>query len=109
MNFAGFAMAAALGFVLSIALMDITRHHLAARWPVQRQEGFRIERRLLPWMLALVAGPAILWEQARRFQGKGWEYGIELAVLYALTALWSLCYGTLVLSGFTAVADVVLS
>jgi hypothetical protein len=109
MNFPGFAAAAALGFVLPVILMDLARHRLAARWPVQRQEGFRLELRALPWVLAFIAGPAILWERARRHRGRGWGYGAELGMLYGLTALWSVCYGTLVLSGLAAVAEILRS
>ena len=77
---------------------DAARTMLGDRLPAQ-DEGFQLESRLTPWLLALFAGPALLFDRL----AKGWREGAlsraDIASGAFITAGWAGIYGFILLKG----------
>lgn len=80
------------GFLVSLVLLECLRALVGVRWPVQA-DGFQVERRLLPWLIALLAGPALLWERSLPYRRRTAGSLGDLAMLMGLVAIWSASYG----------------
>nr|WP_316654243.1 hypothetical protein [uncultured Gellertiella sp.] len=103
MNIVHLAEAALAGFLVSLLVCDMARPLVGAQWPQQR-EGLQWEKRILPWILALAAGPALLWDASRPFRLRKTGTALDLVALALIFTVWSACYGLslgwLVLHGF---------
>lgn len=92
MNVVEIANAGLAGFLISLLVLDIIRPLVGEHWPLQ-VEGFRLERRLLPWLIAIVAGPAVLWDRSRSYRsGQAGSFS-DAVLLMMLVAVWSASYG----------------
>lgn len=84
------------GLTVPLAILDAVRTTLDGRLPAQEQ-GFQIERRLMPWLLALFAGPALLFDRV----AEGWKEGAlsraDIASGAFITAGWAFVYGFVLL------------
>jgi hypothetical protein len=84
------------GLAVPLAILDATRTVLADRLPVQA-EGLQFERRLLPWLLAVFAGPALLFDKV----AEGWREGslgkADIASGAVITLGWAMIYGFVLL------------
>lgn len=96
MNLIALLSAAAAGFCVSILVMDAARLLAGSRWP-QQAAGLQFERRALPWLLALVAGPALLWERARMMTADPVLPLAQRLLAVAMTAAWATVYGMVVI------------
>jgi hypothetical protein len=92
MNVLDIANAGLAGFLVSMMILDCLRPVIGARWPVQA-EGLQFERRLLPWALAVITGPALLWDQSKPYRTRRAGTLADVAVLMPLVAVWSASYG----------------
>lgn len=92
MNVANLAEAALEGFLISLFILEISRALVGDHWPVQ-VEGFQIERRILPWVLAIVAGPALIWDAGKPFRQRERGTWADCAAALVIFAAWSLSYG----------------
>lgn len=84
------------GLAVPLAILDAARTVLEDRLPAQG-EGFQLERRLTPWLLALFAGPALLFDRI----AEGWRDGAlskgDLASGAFITVGWAGIYGFILL------------
>lgn len=87
-----------VGLALPLAILDGLRALVGARMPAQH-DGFQIETRLSPWLLAVIAGPGLLIE--RLIEGwKAQSLGAGDLSSGAFIALgWATIYGYVVLRG----------
>ena len=80
------------GLAVPLAILDAARIILEDRLPVQ-DNGLQFERRLTPWLLALIAGPALLFDRV----AEGWrEKSMSAADIVCgvfITAGWAAIYG----------------
>lgn len=85
-----------VGMAVPLAILDAARTILAGGLPVQ-DEGFQFERRLAPWLLALFAGPALLFDRIV----EGWREGTlskaDIASGVFITVGWAGIYGFVLL------------
>lgn len=85
------------GLAIPLAILDAARTILDGRLPLQVNE-FQFERRALPWLLALLAGPALLVDRV----AEGWREGAmarsDIAHGAVITLGWAGIYGYVVLS-----------
>jgi hypothetical protein len=85
-----------VGLAVPLAILDAARTILEDRLPVQA-EGFQIERRLMPWLLAVIAGPALLFDRV----AEGWREGSlsrsDILSGAVITLGWAMIYGFVVL------------
>lgn len=92
MNIVEIANAGLAGFLMSLLVLHMIRPLVGEHWPAQA-EGFRLERRILPWLIAIMAGPAVLWDRSRPYRsGQAGSFG-DLVLLMALVVVWSASYG----------------
>jgi hypothetical protein len=84
------------GLAVPLAILDAARTILEDRMPMQI-EGLQFEHRALPWMLALLAGPALLADRV----AEGWREGgmsrSDIAHGAVITLGWAGIYGFVVL------------
>jgi hypothetical protein len=84
------------GLAVPLAILDAARTVLADRLPVQA-EGLQLERRLTPWLLAIFAGPALLFDKV----AEGWREGTfsrtDILSGAVITLGWAMIYGFLLL------------
>lgn len=84
-----------VGLAVPLAILDAARTMLEGL-PEQGQ-GFQIERRWMPWLLALLAGPALLFDRV----AEGWREGAfgrsDIVSGIVITAGWATIYGYLLL------------
>lgn len=80
------------GFLVSLVVADLLRWGVGFRWP-QQQAGFQIELRVLPWILTLAAGPALLWDAIGPFRRREAGGPADLAIGVFVLAIWSGSYG----------------
>lgn len=84
------------GLAVPLAILDAARTILDERLPVQGA-GLQFERRLAPWLLALFAGPALLFDRI----AEGWkERAIstgDVAFGAFITIGWAMIYGFVLL------------
>lgn len=87
-----------VGLALPLAILDGLRAFVGSRMPVQH-DGFQIETRLSPWLLAVIAGPGLLVEKLI----EGWkEQSLSARDLPAgafIAVGWAATYGYAVLRG----------
>ncbi|MDB5556322.1 MAG: hypothetical protein JWL86_6306 [Rhizobium sp.] len=87
-----------VGLALPLAILDGLRMLAGSRMPVQH-DGFQIETRLSPWLLAVIAGPGLLVEKLI----EGWkEQSLDAGDLPAgafIAVGWATIYGYAVLRG----------
>jgi hypothetical protein len=87
-----------VGLALPLAILDGLRVFAGAGMPVQH-DGFQIETRLSPWLLAVIAGPGLLIEKLLA----GWkEQSLDAGDLPAgafIALGWATIYGYVVLRG----------
>jgi hypothetical protein len=87
-----------VGLALPLAILDGFRTFVGSRMPVQH-DGFQIETRLSPWLLAVIAGPGLLVEKLIH----GWkEQSLNASDLGAgafIAVGWATIYGYAVLRG----------
>jgi hypothetical protein len=85
------------GLAVPMAILDAARTLLDDRMPIQIA-GLQFERRALPWLLALVAGPALLVDRV----AEGWKEGAmsraDLTHGAVITLGWAGIYGYVMLS-----------
>jgi hypothetical protein len=85
-----------VGLALPLAILDGFRAVVGSGMPVQH-DGFQIETRLSPWLLAVIAGPGLLVEKLLR----GWRAqslaagDLPAGAFIALS--WATIYGYVVL------------
>lgn len=92
MNVLNLANVGLAGFLVSLMVLEGLRPLIGGNWPVQ-DEGLQFERRLAPWVLALVAGPALLWDQTAVYRKRQAGHAADLVLLALILAVWSACYG----------------
>lgn len=92
MNIVALVNAALAGFLVSLLFLEGLRPLVGVRWPVQ-SDGLQVERRLLPWIIALLAGPALLWDRSLPYRQRNAGRPGDVVVLVALVAVWSASYG----------------
>jgi hypothetical protein len=84
------------GLAVPLAILDAARTVLADRLPVQA-EGLQFERRLMPWLLAIFAGPALLFDKV----AEGWREGTlsraDIVSGAVITLGWAMIYGFVLL------------
>lgn len=84
------------GLAVPLAILDAVRTVLADRLPVQAG-GLQLERRLMPWLLAVFAGPALLFDKV----AEGWREGTfsraDIASGVFITLGWAMIYGFVLL------------
>lgn len=84
-----------VGLAVPLAILDAARTMLEGL-PEQASE-FQVERRLAPWLLALFAGPALLFDRV----AQGWREGAfsrgDILSGVIITAGWATLYGFLIL------------
>jgi len=97
-NAGDFFVSLVVGLALPLILLDGLRALVGARMPVQH-DGFQIETRLSPWLLAVIAGPGLLIE--RLIEGwKAQSLGASDLAAGAFIALgWATIHGYVVLRG----------
>jgi hypothetical protein len=85
-----------VGMAVPLAILDVARAILTDELPVQ-EEGLQFEGRLAPWLLALFAGPALLFDRI----AEGWREGAlsraDIASGVFITAGWAAIYGFVLL------------
>lgn len=84
------------GLAIPLAILDAARIMFGDGLPVQA-DGFQLERRLSPWLLALFAGPALLFDRIV----EGWRENhlstADIASGIFITVGWAAIYGFVVL------------
>jgi hypothetical protein len=84
------------GLAVPLAILDAARTILDGRLPVQ-VDGLQFEGRLLPWLLAVLAGPALLFDRV----AEGWREGRmsvnDIAFGAFITLGWAAIYGFILL------------
>jgi hypothetical protein len=84
------------GLAVPLAILDAARAVLDERLPVQG-DGLQFERRLTPWLLALFAGPALLFDRV----ATGWREGAlsraDISSGIFITIGWAMIYGFVLL------------
>jgi hypothetical protein len=80
------------GFALPLALLDLARAILEDRLPVQTA-GFQLEMRLLPWLLAILTGPALLFERVVEGCRTRSMRASDVVSGAVIVAGWSFIYG----------------
>ena len=89
------------GLALPLALLDGLRLFVGEALPEQR-DGFQIERRLAPWLLAVIAGPGLLIERL----AAGWREEMlsrgDLTAGCFIALGWAMIYGFIVLRALEA-------
>lgn len=93
MNVANLVQAGLLGFLCSLVLLEVLARLVGRRWPVQ-SAGFQLEFRLLPWVLAVLAGPALFFEATAPYRRMRAGQRLDGLLVWALLAVWSASYGT---------------
>ena len=87
-----------VGLALPLAILDGLRALVGSSMPVQR-DGFQIETRLSPWLLALIAGPGLLIERLiEAWRGQSLRAG-DLPAGAFIVLGWATIYGYVVLRG----------
>jgi hypothetical protein len=85
-----------VGLAVPLAILDVARSLLEGELPRQA-DGFHLERRVMPWVLALLAGPALLFDRV----AEGWREksysNSDIAIGIFLTAGWASIYGFVLL------------
>jgi hypothetical protein len=84
------------GLAVPLAILDAARTVLADRLPVQT-EGLQFERRLMPWLLAVLAGPALLFDKVAEGWREGALSGADIVSGAAITLGWAMIYGFILL------------
>lgn len=92
MNIIALTNAGLAGFLVSLMMLECLRPVFGTAWPVQPQ-GLQFERRLAPWLLALLAGPALLWDQLRVCRLRKALSPADCGLVAVLIAVWSASYG----------------
>ncbi|MBB4064879.1 hypothetical protein [Gellertiella hungarica] len=92
MNFLTIAQACAAGFLASLIVLDLLRWCIGEAWPEQRS-GLQLERRLLPWALAIAAGPGLMWDATAAYRRREAGTAYDLAAILVVMLLWSASYG----------------
>lgn len=80
------------GFLMSLLMLDLLRFLLRERWP-QQVEGLQLELRPLPWLLALLAGPALFWDATEAYRKRRAGTVTDLAAIAIVLLVWSISYG----------------
>ena len=84
------------GLAMPLAILDAFRACVDDELPVQG-DGFQLEYRLTPWLLALFAGPALLFDRI----ATGWREqrisAADIAWGAIITLGWAMIYGFVVL------------
>jgi hypothetical protein len=85
-----------IGLAVPLAVLDALRTMLDGELPSQG-DGLQLELRVMPWLLAVVAGPALLFDRV----AEGWRTGVmvrgELMAGIFITAGWATLYGFVLL------------
>jgi hypothetical protein len=84
-----------IGLAVPLAMLDCARTILDIRLPEQSR-GFQFERRASPWILSILLGPALFFEQCFEM----WRGGISKGDAVAATTImigWACLYGFVVL------------
>ncbi len=97
MNWIELAEDAIGGFLVSLVMVEVLRRAVGFRWPEQ-QAGFQLERRLMPWLLTLAAGPALLWDATAPYRRREVGGPADLLAVGFVLAIWSGSYGHCVAS-----------
>ena len=85
-----------VGLAMPLAILDGLRVFVGGHMPVQH-DGFQIETRLSPWLLALLAGPGLLFERMTAGWRDGTISGHDLASGAFIVVGWAAIYGYCVL------------
>lgn len=80
------------GFLVSLVMLEMLRFMLKGRWP-QQVEGLQLELRPMPWLLALVAGPALFWDATVAYRRRETGTAVDLLAIVLVLAVWSTSYG----------------
>lgn len=84
-----------VGLAVPLAILDAARTMLEGL--PEQVAGFQVEWRLTPWLLALFAGPALLFDRV----AEGWREGAysrsDIFSGIFITAGWATIYGFLLL------------
>ena len=92
MNVLNLAQSTLAGFLCSMIVLELLAITLKRKWPAQ-QPGFQLEMRLLPWLLALLAGPALFFDATARYRRMRAGSLADCVTVWGLLAVWSASYG----------------
>ena len=85
------------GLSIPLAILDAARTILDEHMPLQI-DGLQFEKRALPWILALLAGPGLLVDRV----AEGWREGVmsrgDLVQGAIITLGWAGLYGYVILA-----------
>lgn len=97
-NAGEFFVSLVVGLAMPLAILDGFRALAGTGMPVQH-DGFQVETRFSPWLLAVIAGPGLLVERlVERWKSETLERGdIGAGAFVALG--WAAIYGYCVLRG----------
>jgi len=84
-----------VGLAVPLAILDAARTMLDGL--PEQGPGFQVERRWTPWLLAMFAGPALMFDRV----AEGWREGAysrsDILSGVLITAGWATIYGFVVL------------
>lgn len=92
MNWMDVAVNTVAGFLVSLLVAEALRLCLGLSWPRQAA-GLRFERRLMPWIVTIAAGPALLYDATVSHMQDGVMNRLDLAAAGLVLLLWSASYG----------------
>lgn len=92
MNWMDVAVNTVAGFLVSLLVADGLRLVLGLSWPRQ-SAGLRLELRLMPWIVTITAGPALLYDATVSHLREGALNRLDLAAATLVLLLWSASYG----------------
>jgi len=85
-----------VGLAMPLVILDGFRTLVGTGMPSQ-QDGFQVETRLSPWVLAVIAGPGLLYERL----ADGWRRDVldrgDMSAGAFITLGWAAIYGFCVL------------
>ena len=92
-----------IGLAMPLAILDGLRAVIGPGMPVQH-DGFQIETRLAPWLLALLAGPGLLLERLVEAWHRQALTAGDLSFGVFIVLGWAGIYGYVVLGAVASLA-----
>lgn len=102
MNVLNLAQATLFGFLCSMIVLEVLSRLFKRHWPAQAP-GLQLERRLLPWVLAVLAGPALFFDATAGYRRMRAGTVADCVAVWMLLAVWSASYGAVLTMAVTHV------
>jgi hypothetical protein len=100
MGVGDFIAALIVGLAVPLAIVDGTRYLAGGYLPAQRP-GLQLEMRLIPWLLALFAGPGLLIDRLAEAWREDTISNNDLAIGVFIVLGWAWIYGFVLLQCVT--------